>query len=181
MIFTAYQVHGWRTMITGPVKSQQYGRYVREILLKISWNTQLKHSKPCKIILQKVKKPPDGFYTCIFFASAIILIFGGLFLHRLSRLLEVDIKWIRFLPTYFVWQHCRNRRENTNWGNPSWNARKRTPKGHTKDRPFCFYKMSKGGICHILYSIVESSEQVVFYSDGSSVIADNSCNAQIFS
>ena len=33
------------TMILSPVKSQPDGRNVREILLKISWHTHLKHSK----------------------------------------------------------------------------------------------------------------------------------------
>ena len=36
-------------------------------------------------------------------------------------------------------------------------------------------------ICHILYSIVESSEQVGFDFDGSTVIVDNSSNEQNFS
>ena len=156
MIFTAYQVHGWRTMITGPVKSQQYGRYVREILLKISWNTQLKHSKPCKIILQKVKKPPDGFYTCIFFASAIILIFGGLFLHRLSRLLKVNLKWIRVKTTDSAGIFFGTRIKNPNSSKPSWKKINKPPKCHTKSIPFVLCKITKNRICYILYSIVES-------------------------
>ena len=44
--------------------------------------------------LTKLKKPPYGFSTHLFFDSAIMLIFGGLFLHRISRLLVVNINWI---------------------------------------------------------------------------------------
>ena len=42
-------------------------------------------------ILQKLKKPPDEFFTNLFFASAIILIFGGLSLYRLSMLLKYNL------------------------------------------------------------------------------------------
>ena len=35
-----------------------------------------------------MKKPIDRFYTHIYFAPSVILIFGGIFLHRISRLLE---------------------------------------------------------------------------------------------
>ena len=62
-------------MVLSTVKTQPDGRNVTEILLKISWNTHLKHYKPYMFILQKVNKPPYGFCTNLFFASAIILIF----------------------------------------------------------------------------------------------------------
>ena len=51
--------------------------------------------KPYMSILQKLKKRPDGFFTHLFFASAIILIFGALILHRLSRLLKYNRNLIR--------------------------------------------------------------------------------------
>ena len=79
LIFTAYQVQGWWTMIIIPVESQPDGSNGTEILLKSSWHTHLKHYNPYIFILQKVKEPPYGFSTHIFFASAIILRFGGLF------------------------------------------------------------------------------------------------------
>ena len=85
-------------MILSPVKAQPYGSNVTEILLKRSWHTHLKHSKPFMIILQKLKKTPDGFFSHVFFASAINLTFGGLFLHRLSRLIKVKLNWLR-VPT----------------------------------------------------------------------------------
>ena len=47
------------------------------------------------IYFTKVKNPTDGFCTNIFFTSEIVLIFGGLFLHRLSRLIKVNINWLR--------------------------------------------------------------------------------------
>ena len=45
-----------------------------------------------------MNKPQEVFFTRILYASEIILIFGGLFLHRLSRILKVNIYWIR-VPT----------------------------------------------------------------------------------
>ena len=123
-------------MIISPVKYQLDGRNVTEIILKISCHTHLKHSEPCMFILKKLKKPPDGLFTNIFFASAIILIFGGLFLHRLSRLLKFNLNWIRVPKTDFERQKCRTRRDNPNSSNPIWKARKKPHKGHTKNRPF---------------------------------------------
>ena len=55
-----------------------------------------------------------------------------------------------------------------------------TPKGHTKNRHFFFYTISKDRIFHILSSRVESSEHVIFDSDGSTVIVDNYANAHIW-
>ena len=58
-------------------KISSIGRNVREIILQSSWHKYLKHSKPYKFILSKVKKPLYGFCTHLFFASTIILIFDG--------------------------------------------------------------------------------------------------------
>ena len=96
-------------------------------------------------ILQKLKKPPDRFFTHLFFASAIILIFGGLFLHRLSRLLKFNLNWIRVPKTDFARQKFRNRRDNQNSSNPIWKVRKKPPKGHTKNRPFFSAKFQRIG------------------------------------
>ena len=46
LIFTTYQVQGWWNMIISPVKYQPHGINIKEILLKSSWHTYLKHSKP---------------------------------------------------------------------------------------------------------------------------------------
>ena len=54
-----------------------------------------KQFQPHMFILQKLKNPPNVFFTHLFFASAIIQIFSGLFLHRLYKLLRVNINWIR--------------------------------------------------------------------------------------
>ena len=116
-------------------KYQPYGRNVIEILLKSSWNTHLKHSNPYTFILKKVKKPPYGFHTHLFFASEIILIFGGIFLHRISRLLKLKFKRIRVPQTEFSRQIWKTRRENPNLSNPSWKARKKTLKFHKKIHP----------------------------------------------
>ena len=67
-------------MILSILKARSDGRNMTEIIPKRSWHTHLKHDKPYMFILQKVKNPPDGFFTNLFFASAIILIFCGLFL-----------------------------------------------------------------------------------------------------
>ena len=60
------------------------------------------------IYFTKMKKPPDGFCTHLFFVSSIILIFGGLFLHSLSKLLKVYIKWLRVPTTDFVRKKMQN-------------------------------------------------------------------------
>ena len=91
MIFIAYQVHGWWKNILGTVKSQQYGSNVKKIILKSICHTHLRHSKSHLITLQKANKPPDIFFTHLFFDSAIILIFGGILIHSLSSLLKVNI------------------------------------------------------------------------------------------
>ena len=101
-----------------------------------------------------MKKPTDGFCTHIFFASEIIIIFGGLFLHRLSRILKV---WVA--KTDFERQKWITKRWNPNSIKLSWKAKKRPPKVHTKNRPFVLCTISKDGICHILSSRVESSEK----------------------
>ena len=119
IIFTAYQVQVWWSMILSPVKYQLYGSNVTEIILKISCHIHLKHSKPYMFVLPKLKNPPDGFFTHLFFVSEIILIFGGLFLHRLSRLLKVNINCIMVPTTDFARQKCRTRRDNQNSINPS--------------------------------------------------------------
>ena len=53
LIFTSYQVQGWRKMIIIPVIYQPDGSNVTEILLKRSWHTHLKNSKPYIFILRK--------------------------------------------------------------------------------------------------------------------------------
>ena len=137
------------------------------MITKSSCHTYLKNSKPYIFILQKVKKPPDGFLTHIFFASAIILIFGGLFLHSLSRKLKVNLNWLRVPTTEFSKQKCITRRDNPKSIKIIWKARKKPPKGHTKNKPFVLCTISKDRIFHILFSIVEYSEQVGFDSNGS--------------
>ena len=89
-------------MILIPVKYQPYGNNVEEIIPNISWHTHLKHSKPYIFILQKLKKPQDYFFTHLLFASEIILIFGGIFLHWVSRLLKIKLSWIRVPTTDFA-------------------------------------------------------------------------------
>ena len=110
LIFTAYQVQGWWTIILSPVKSQPDGRNVTEIIPKRSCPTHLKKSNPYMFILQTVTKPPYGFCTHLFFASGIILIFGGLFLHRISKIIKVKLNWLRVPTTESARQKCRTRR-----------------------------------------------------------------------
>ena len=126
-----------------PIEYKLDSSNVTEILPKRSYHTHLKYSKPCRFILQKLKNPPDGFFTHLFFASAIILIFCGLFLYRLYRLLKSHPNLIRVPKTDSARKKCRTRTSNPNSSNPSWKARKNPPKGHTKNRPF-FLKKFKG-------------------------------------
>ena len=76
-----------------------------EKILQISWKTHLKHSKLYTFILPKVKKPPYGFFTHLLFESAIILIFGGFFLHWLSRIIKVKFECLRVPTTDFARQN----------------------------------------------------------------------------
>ena len=140
-----------------------------------------KHSKMYTFILQLFKKPPDGFCTHPLFASSITLIFGGLFLHRISRILKAKLDWLKMPTIEFSRQKCVTKRENPNSSKLSWMEIKKPPKGHTKNIPFVFCTISKSRICHILSPRVEYSYQVGFDSDGSSVIVDNSYNAHIWS
>ena len=87
------------------------------------------------IYFTKLKNPPCEFYTHLFFASAIILVFGGLFLHRIYMLIKANTIRIRLPKTYCA-KKFRTRRENKNSSNISWKARYKNPKGHTKNRPF---------------------------------------------
>ena len=127
LIFTAYQVQERWNMILNPVKHQLDGIHVREIVLKSSWYTHIKHSKPYTFILQKVKKPPDLFCTHLFFDSAMIIIFIGLFLHHPYSIIKVNIGWLRVRTTDFSMQKCRTRSENSNSSKPSWKVRKKPP------------------------------------------------------
>ena len=86
---------------------------------------------------------------------------------------------MRVTTTDFARQKCRTRRDNPKPDKPSWKARNKPPKGHTKNIPLVYCKFSKDGVFHILSSRVEYSERIGLYSDGSTVIADNSANAHI--
>ena len=101
MIIIAYQLQGWWTIILSTVKDQPYGINFKGILLNISWHTHQKNSNPYTFILQKLRNYPDVFYTHLLFASAIIQILSGVFLHRLSRIIKFNIKWVRLTTTYF--------------------------------------------------------------------------------
>ena len=168
-------------MILISVKYQLDGSNVKEIILKSSWHTHLKHSKPCTCILQKVKNPPDGFSTSLLFASATIPIFVGLFLHILSMLLNVKLKCLRVPIADFERRNCRTRRDNPKSNKTIWQAINKTPKGRTKNRPFVYCIILKDIICHILSSRVESSERIGFDSYWSTVIVHNYANKNIFS
>ena len=63
-------------MILSTVKDQSGGSNVREIIIKRSCHTHLKHSKPYTFILQKLNNPQYLFCANLLFASEIILIFG---------------------------------------------------------------------------------------------------------
>ena len=105
-------------------------------------------------ILQKSKKPPGGLYNNLFFASETILIFGGLFLHRLSRLLKIKFNWIKVTKTELERQKLRTRRYNQNSSKPSWKARNNPPKCHTKIR-YSFLHSFKGyDMPHTIFKIV---------------------------
>ena len=118
-------------MILRPLKYQPYLSNVRSIPPQSSWHAHLKHFKPYTFILQKLKKPPDGFRYCLFFALEIIMIFGGLFLHRISRLIKGNLKLIRLSKTDFAIQKFITRRENQNSIKPSCKEIKKLPKDHT--------------------------------------------------
>ena len=96
-------------------------------------------------------------------------------------LLKFNPNRIRVPKNDFTRQKCRTRRDNPYSNNPSWKARKKPFKGHTKNRSFFSCKNSKDRICHMLYSRVGSPEKNGFDSYGSSLIVDNSENDNICS
>ena len=122
---------------------------------------------------------------CILYSSLLCLTnhpnIWWFILHRISRLLKVNINWLMSPTTDFSRQKFRIRMENPNSIKINWKARKKPSKGHTKNIPFVFCEISKNRICDILSSRLKSSEQVLFDSDGSSVTVDNSENAHICS
>ena len=73
------QKKGWWTMIISPVKFKPDGINIKEIILKSTWHTHLKHSKTYACILEKLNNPPYGFCTHLLFASSIFLVFSDLF------------------------------------------------------------------------------------------------------
>ena len=92
----------------------------------------MKHSNPY-IFLKTVNNPPAGFCTNIFFAPRIILTFGGLFLYMLSRIIRVNIKWLR-VPMIDL-KKTKNRIENPKQSKPIWKARKKPPKATPRTQP----------------------------------------------
>ena len=84
-----------------PKSDQPYGKNVKEILLKISWHTHIKNPKPYPFIIQTMKKPLDGLCNHILFASTLILIFKGIFIHNISRILIIKLKLLRVPIVYF--------------------------------------------------------------------------------
>ena len=122
-------------MILSPVKAEPDGKSFIEVLLKSSWHRHLKHSKPYTFIKKRLKKPPNGLCNLLLFASAKILIFGGLFIHRISRILKFKLNWLRVPTTDFARQKLTTMMENPCSSNVIWKARKNPSKGHPKNRP----------------------------------------------
>ena len=156
-------------MILSPIKAQPDVNYTQDIMAYTSETFQSVH-----IYSTKLKKTQYGFFTQFFFALTIIIIFCGLLLNRVSRLLIVNIKWLGVPIVDFSKKRCRNKRYNPKSSKPSCNARNTPPKGRNKNRPFSYYKFLKGRIFHILSSRVESSESIGFDSFGCKVIVNNS-------
>ena len=98
-----------------------------------------------------MKNPPDEFCTHLFFASAIILIFGGLFLHILSRLIKFNTNCLRVPTTDFARQKYTTRRDNPNSSKLSWKVIKKPPKGHTKKIPFFMNNFNGSDRLHTLF------------------------------
>ena len=85
-------------MVLRIVKSQLDGIKVKEIILKSTWKTYLRHSETYSFILQRFNNRTHGFCTRIFFALETIVKFGSRFLHMFSRLLKIKLKWLK-VPT----------------------------------------------------------------------------------
>ena len=106
----------------------------------------MKHSKPYTFILQTVNKPPDVFFTHIFFDSKIILIFSGIFLLRLSRLLIVNLKWIKVPTVDFSKTKSETQERTQNQLNPVGSEERSLPEATPGTDYFSKYKISKGSI-----------------------------------
>ena len=112
------------------------------------------------IYFKKLNKPPDGFCTHIFFDLAIILIFGGVSLYRLSSIIKVNLKWLRVPTTDFERQKCRTKSENSNSSKLIWKARKKPTKGHTNETGNCPI-IQKNQKCFILILIFGSFHSAI--------------------
>ena len=102
------------------------------------------------IYLQKAKKPPVVFCTHLFFASEIILIFIGLFLHRKFRLLKVNIKSLMVTTSDLAREKSKTRRENPNSIKLSLKSRKKHPKGHI--RKYTLFSTQFQKMVYVTYS-----------------------------
>ena len=71
----------------------------------------------------------------LFFESATILIFSGIFLHRLYRIPKFKIKWIRVPTTEFSRKKQRTRRNKPNQLKPVGGKERSFPKATPKIDP----------------------------------------------
>ena len=89
------------------------GINVIQILLKNSWHTHLKYYNTYTFIVQKENKPRYGFCTRLCLSTSIILIFVGIFLDRLSKIIKFKLNWIMVSTPDFASQSRRTRSETT--------------------------------------------------------------------
>ena len=71
----------------------------------------------------------------------------------LSRLLKVNLNWIRVTTTEFSRKNYRTNRDNQNSSKLSWETINKTPKGHTKIYPL--FSVQFQSIGYAKYSLQE--------------------------
>ena len=91
---------------------------------------------------KNMMNPPDGFCTHLFLYLSIILIFSGLFIHMLSRIIKFKLKWLK-VPTAYFTNKCRTRREKPKSEKLIWKARNNPPKDQ-QNHNLCLFRNIKG-------------------------------------
>ena len=97
-------------------KSQPYGKMLTK-------SCTIFHGPHIYIFL--MKKIPDGFFTHIFFASIIIIIFGCLFIHHLSCIYQIEFKRLKVPKAEFSEEKRGTRRKHMKAENQLWESRKK--------------------------------------------------------
>ena len=144
-----------------------------------AWNTYLFFSQLYLFIIQIPKKPPDGFFTYIFFWTKTIQTFSGSFIFLLFGHYQFKIKWMK-APTYAFYKEEYSTRKNQlkaeiQAGRQERINQKDTPKENIFPlQSFASQTMPQTFITDMFHKTFR------FDSNGSSVVVDSLTNMNIW-